>query len=83
MWWSGRNPINFVCSSELLQKNVVYYETIKWWLNKRLIYECRCDERPRASGKHKIVSRGSYDAPIIGYVRGHGYPVIREKLHQD
>ena len=24
---------------------VVYYETIKRELNKRLIYECRCDER--------------------------------------
>jgi hypothetical protein len=24
---------------------VVYYETIKRKLNKRLIYECRCDER--------------------------------------
>ncbi len=24
---------------------VVYYETIKRVLNKRLIYECRCDER--------------------------------------
>ncbi len=23
----------------------VYYETMKWELNKRLIYECRCDER--------------------------------------
>ncbi len=24
---------------------VVYYETIKGELNKKLIYECRCDER--------------------------------------
>ena len=23
--------------------------------------ECQCDERPETSGKHKIVSRGSYD----------------------
>ena len=28
-----------------VQVLVVYYETIKWELNKRLIYECRCDER--------------------------------------
>ena len=27
---------------------VVYYETIKRVLNKRLIYECRCDERLNA-----------------------------------
>jgi hypothetical protein len=25
--------------------DVVYYETINRELNKRLIYECRCDER--------------------------------------
>jgi hypothetical protein len=27
---------------------VVYYETIKRDLNRRLIYECRCDERLKA-----------------------------------
>jgi hypothetical protein len=26
-------------------KNVVYYVVIKRELNRRLIYECRCDER--------------------------------------
>ena len=30
---------------------VVYYETIKRELNKRLIYECRCDERLKDTGE--------------------------------
>ena len=30
------------------EPSVVYYETIKRELNKRLIYECRCDERLKA-----------------------------------
>ena len=29
---------------------IVYYETIKRELNKRLIYECRCNERLKAKG---------------------------------
>ena len=29
-------------------RNVVYYETIKGKLKRRLIYECRCDERLKA-----------------------------------
>jgi hypothetical protein len=28
-----------------------YYETIKRDLNKRLIYECRCDARPKVKGE--------------------------------
>ena len=30
---------------------VVYYETKKWELNKRLIHECRCDERLKAKAE--------------------------------
>ena len=30
---------------------VVYYESIKQELNRRLIYECRCDERLKAKAK--------------------------------
>jgi hypothetical protein len=29
----------------------VYYEAIKRELNRRLIYECRCDERPKAKAE--------------------------------
>jgi len=28
---------------------LVYYETIQWDLNRRLIYECRCDERLKST----------------------------------
>jgi hypothetical protein len=30
---------------------VVYYEAIKRELNRRLIYECRCDERLKAKAE--------------------------------
>jgi hypothetical protein len=31
--------------------NFVYYETIKRELHGRLIYECRCDERPEGKAE--------------------------------
>jgi hypothetical protein len=34
-----------------LRKFVVYYETIKRDLKRRLIYECRCDERLKAKAE--------------------------------
>ncbi len=34
-----------------LQVEFVYYEMIKRKLNKRLIYECRCDERLKTKGE--------------------------------
>ena len=33
------------------EKVVVYYETIKREVNRRLIYECRCDERLKGKGE--------------------------------
>jgi hypothetical protein len=33
---------------ETIVYECVYYETIKQELNRRLIYECRCDERLKA-----------------------------------
>ncbi len=32
-------------------RTVVYYATMKRELNKRLIYECRCDERLKAKAE--------------------------------
>ncbi len=34
-----------------LQVEFVYYEMTKRKLNKRLIYECRCDERLKTKGE--------------------------------
>ncbi len=36
------------CIPAHIKKKIVYYESIKWELNTRLIYECRCDERLKA-----------------------------------
>jgi hypothetical protein len=38
----------------------VYYEVIKGDLNRRLIYECRCDERlkTKAEGSTRLVYTG-------------------------
>jgi hypothetical protein len=40
--------------------SVVYYETRKRELNRRLIYECTCDERLKAEveGRHASHARG-------------------------
>ncbi len=35
--------------------SVVYYETIKRDLNRRLIYECRCDERLKVKGESYLL----------------------------
>ncbi len=32
----------------------IYYETIKGEINKRLIHECRCDERPKGKDEGSI-----------------------------
>ncbi len=37
--------------SELLLFIIVYYESIKGEVNKRLAYECRCDERLKTPGE--------------------------------
>ncbi len=40
---------------------VVYFESIKIELNKRLIYECRCDERLKAKTERStrlVLNRG-------------------------
>ena len=42
---------------------MVYYESIKRELNRRLIYECRCDERLKAKAEglhvsHTLGARG-------------------------
>jgi hypothetical protein len=39
---------------------VIYYETIKRELNKRLIYECRCDENLGLKSKPERPTRLSY-----------------------
>ncbi len=39
---------------------IVYDETIKGQLNKRLIYECRCDERLKAKSEGLHVSKYNY-----------------------
>jgi hypothetical protein len=36
----------------------VYYEAIKRELNRRLIYECRCDERLKAEGSTRLAYTG-------------------------
>jgi hypothetical protein len=35
-------------------KIVIYHYVIKRELNRRLIYECRCDERPKGKTEHKM-----------------------------
>ncbi len=40
----------------LSQNIVVQYETIRWELNKRLIFECRCDERLKSKMRDLHVS---------------------------
>ncbi len=41
---------------------IVYYETIKRELNRRIIYECRCDERlkTKAEGFIRLAYDGLY-----------------------
>ena len=42
----NNNLMNSLCKHpDVLVGVFVYYESIKWKLNRRLIYECRCDER--------------------------------------
>ena len=45
-------PDDFFCEVGLDRKNgVVYYEAIKRELYRRLVYECRCDERLKAKAE--------------------------------
>jgi hypothetical protein len=53
---------------------VVYYETIKRELNKRLIYECRCDERLKPK------TEGSTCLTYTGLSEGLEYLKIETKL---
>ena len=41
---------------------VIYYKSIKQEFNRRLIYECRCDERPKTKveGSTRLVYTGLY-----------------------
>jgi hypothetical protein len=34
-----------------IRQKVLYYETMNRELNKRLIHECRCDERRKVTGE--------------------------------
>jgi hypothetical protein len=48
---------------------VVYYETIKRELNKRLTYECRCDERLKAEPERSTrVVAFSYRKRLLAYL---------------
>ncbi len=44
---------------------VVYYESIKRELNKRLIFECRCD--PRLKSKDEGSTRLTYTTYVEGF----------------
>ena len=44
------NTFDFPCSITE-ETQFLYYETIKRELNKRLIYECQCDERLKAKAE--------------------------------
>jgi len=52
----------------------VYYETIKRELNKRLMYECRCDERLKSKGE------GSTGLTYTGLREGLEHLKIETKL---
>jgi hypothetical protein len=47
------NTFDFPCSITE-ETQFLYYETIKRELNKRLIYECQCDERLKNKGVGSI-----------------------------
>ena len=53
---------------------VVYYESIKRDLNRRLIYECRCDERLKAN------SEGSTRLTYTGFHGGLEHLKIETRL---
>jgi hypothetical protein len=40
-----------VCKTVMSSCNIVYYETIERWVNRRLTYECRWDERLKAKAE--------------------------------
>ena len=65
--------ISIVNKNKLLL--VVYFETIKRELNKRLIYECRCDERLKV--KPERSSRLTYTV-----ARGTGTPKDRDEVNR-
>ncbi len=48
------------CNHVLTGGEVVYYKTIKREFNKRIIYECRCDERlkGKSEGSTRLVYTG-------------------------
>jgi hypothetical protein len=52
--WNFRNPV----VQKFRLKKLVYYEEIKRELNRRPIYECRCDERRK--GKDEGSTRPTY-----------------------
>ena len=61
----GRNEIKRrpVFSVWLTDEGVDYYESIKWELKKRCIYECRCDERLQT--KTKEFTRLGYTGLVV------------------
>ena len=57
---------------------VVYYETIKRELNKRLIYECRCDEKLKAKAE-----RSTRLADTVSLEREYTKPQIRKEKNKN
>ncbi len=61
--------------SHLRWSKIVYYETIKRELNKRLIYECRCDERLKAKTErstclaYTVLRGGQWSSTIVDLTR--------------
>ena len=58
---------------DLFQKKVVYFESIKRELNRRLIYECRCDERLKGKVE-RSTHLGGYTVPW-----GTGTPKVSDR----
>ncbi len=57
---------------------VVYYESIKRKLNRRLIYECWCDERLKANTEGSI----RLTSHIHWVTRGTGTPKDRDEVNR-
>ncbi len=49
-----RKTVKLIRDSRWKSVIVVYYDTIKEELNRRLIYECRCDERLKDKAERSI-----------------------------